>query len=348
MNAFRFFVFIVFALVSGMTSSAFADCFSVSTSSFASVPADSMPDSWEDYDLVFQVDDKGISDPGTVFIAVKWGNDWMHIPLSDHMENNGVVKVTWREIGVRSGDEIRFSTFDSRNSVKSLLKCDINKLNLSNLDYFFMDCPDLESADALTMWNTSEVVSMRGIFINCYSLKSLDLSNFDTGNVKNMGGMFMNCHSLSSVDLSNFDTRNVTDMYEMFYRCYKLSSLDLSSFRTSNVRTFDSMFYNCNSLESLNLSNWDFSNANFNRYCTTDYLFCNASKLSTIIGPVSGVDSTLVLHAPLSGESAGLFIDALKATESPKSIVFSKQTFEQLTEEQLSIVSEKGWSVASL
>ena len=57
---------------------------------------------------------------------------------------------------------------------------------------------------------------MGGMFYNCSSLTSLNLSNFNTNNVTNMGYMFFNCSSLTSLNLSNFNTNNVTDMSAMF------------------------------------------------------------------------------------------------------------------------------------
>ena len=42
--------------------------------------------------------------------------------------------------------------------------------------------------------------------------------------------MFVNCFSLTSLNLSSFNTSNVTDMADMFNGCYSLTSLDLSNF----------------------------------------------------------------------------------------------------------------------
>jgi len=40
-----------------------------------------------------------------------------------------------------------------------------------------------------------------------FSLKELNLSNFNTNNVINMGGMFEGCHKLKELNLSNFNTK---------------------------------------------------------------------------------------------------------------------------------------------
>ena len=54
------------------------------------------------------------------------------------------------------------------------------------------------------------------MFLNCDSLISLDLSNFDTSSVKDMRSIFSGCNSLISINLSNFDTSSVTEMRLMF------------------------------------------------------------------------------------------------------------------------------------
>ena len=53
-------------------------------------------------------------------------------------------------------------------------------------------------------------------WIGIDSLELLDLSNFDTSNVRSMNGMFLNARSLRYLNLSNFDTSNVVDINHMF------------------------------------------------------------------------------------------------------------------------------------
>ena len=50
-----------------------------------------------------------------------------------------------------------------------------------------------------------------------------------------MGGMFSECSSLISLNLSNFITSSVTEMDYMFDGCTSLTFLDLSNFDTSSI-----------------------------------------------------------------------------------------------------------------
>ena len=138
--------------------------------------------------------------------------------------------------------------------------------------------------------NTSNVVTMEGMFIGCGGLTTLDVSKFDTRNVTNMAYMFFSCDHLLEIDVSNFNTAKVEDMDYMFSSCgaesssttttiivdgwntknvkymagmfenTKVQTLDLSSFNTSMVIDMWCMFFGCQQLRSLNISNFDLSN----------------------------------------------------------------------------------------
>jgi len=125
--------------------------------------------------------------------------------------------------------------------------------------------------------DTSGIYAMAGMFNNCTSLTSLDISNLDTSSVTNMQNMFRNCNSLTSLDLSNFKTSNVKSMLDMFYGCTSLTSLNLSNFDTSKVTNMNGMFMNCTALTSIDLSNLD-----TNKVTNMNYMFSGCTSLNTI------------------------------------------------------------------
>ena len=114
-----------------------------------------------------------------------------------------------------------------------IIKYKFNKL-LSSTTFMFSNCYSLISLD-LSNFNTENVTEMCYMFSSCFSLISLNLSNFNTQNVKNMDSMFSSCNSLQLIDLSNFNTKNVINMNNIFGQCYSLQSIDLSKFDTQNV-----------------------------------------------------------------------------------------------------------------
>ena len=62
------------------------------------------------------------------------------------------------------------------------------------------------------------------------SLKSLNLSNFDISEVTDIGGMFSECTSLTSLDLSSFKINN--DRFittKLFEKCNNLEYINLNN-----------------------------------------------------------------------------------------------------------------------
>ena len=161
---------------------------------------------------------------------------------------------------------------------------------------WFYYCTELTTIEGIEYLNTENVTNMDGMFQNCKSLTTLDLSRFDTKNVTNISGMFYACHALTTLDVSNFDTKNVTDMSHMFFECSALTTLDISNFNTENVTNMSGMFWGCAALTTLDLSHFDTQNV-------TDMngMFCNCSALTTL--DVSNFDTKNVTN--MSGMFSG-------------------------------------------
>ena len=177
---------------------------------------------------------------------------------------------------------------DRENSLLEVIECDTS--NITDMYGMFADCKSLKSLD-LSSFDTSNVVDMGFMFNNCSSLTSLDLSSFNTKNVFNMGGMFNNCSSLTSLDLSSFNTSYVNNMSGMFNNCKALISLDLSSFDTNKVANMCGMFDGCESLTILDLPNF-----NTSKVTNMNLMFCNCSSLIEITGVLDLSSCISVYH----------------------------------------------------
>ncbi len=150
--------------------------------------------------------------------------------------------------------------WENCQNIKSIIfSKSIDTSNVTSMRDMFLNCSSLTDLD-LSSFDTSNVTNMRDMFRGCSSLTCLDLSSFDTSNVTNMNCMFCYCNSLVGMDLSSFDTGNVTNMGGMFQFCKSLTSLDLSSFDTKNVTIMSGMLSGCNLLTNLDLGNMDTSN----------------------------------------------------------------------------------------
>ena len=157
------------------------------------------------------------------------------------------------------------------------------------------------------------------MFCDCYTLTSLDLSSFNTSKVTDMNSMFCNCRNLKSLNLSNFDTSNVTDIYYMFRECDKLTSLDLSSFDVSKVTSLFGAFSQCFKLQTI-----------------TKGSFKNL-KVSL------DISSCVVL----SKQSVVDLFDSIGTANSGAKITLASAVYSQLSEDEIKVATDKGWTVAS-
>ncbi|EME8125195.1 BspA family leucine-rich repeat surface protein, partial [Enterococcus faecium] len=155
----------------------------------------------------------------------------------------------------------------------------------------FVDCRSLKNLD-VSHFNTSNVTDMSSMFYDCRSLTTLDVSSFDTSQVTDMGAMFYQCNSLQNLDLSNFNTKQVTSMYSMFYGCSNLQNINMSSFDTSQVTTMYNMFTKCTSLKILDLSSFDTS-----QVMDMEFMFKDCTNLNELtLGKKSIFNDTVDLR----------------------------------------------------
>ena len=212
----------------------------------------------------------------------------------------------------------------------------INKMYVAQEDvlkipkYFFSSYNGFNNSEgnkivSIKKWkiDTSNVDGIDGMFRNCKSLASIDLSNFVTINVTSMGNMFYDCSSLTSLDLSNFSTSKVTSISGMFMYCDSLKSLNLSSFDTINATSMETMFYSCSNINKLYLSS-----SFFNSTSLTKYEF----------NSLSGWKDT---------ESLAMFVEAITAHNGTgKTVQLSYNTKNALTTEQKTAITNAGWTIA--
>ena len=239
---------------------------------------------------------------------------------------------------------------------------------VKNVAYLFATCGNLESID-VSSWDTSSVTSMSGMFNSCSSLTSLDVSNWDTSSVKTMKSMFESCSKLISLDLSSFDTSSVTDMQAMFRGCKIIERIkgefifnncsitylfrecnrgpDLSELHMSGTITdVNYMFYafgfnNTPIAKELDLSNITYVGGG----TLTLYIFfrCTVTDIYPFKDIANSIDLTGI---ELTREVALRFINNLVTTTDNLTITFTTKTKNNLTDDDISIIVNKGWTLA--
>lgn len=129
----------------------------------------------------------------------------------------------------------------------------------TNMGNMFAGCYSLASLD-VTDWNTKNVTVMSGMFYDCKQLTTLDLSGWDVTNVNHMRRMFAECSSLETLNTAHWDAENVINMREMFAYCTSMTTLNVSDWDADRVVIMSDMFNGCSALTSLDISKWDLGN----------------------------------------------------------------------------------------
>ena len=107
------------------------------------------------------------------------------------------------------------------------------------------------------------------MFVDCYSLKNIDVSKWDMSNLPTIGQMFY-YSSLEYLDLSSWNLQNCTAMDGCFENCSKLKTLIMPTLTPNKVKTsngnnymtFQSMLQGCSSLKEFDISHWEEINVN--------------------------------------------------------------------------------------
>jgi surface protein len=100
----------------------------------------------------------------------------------------------------------------------------------------FMGCSSLKNVK----FGETTVLVMANIFMDCTSIETIDISNFDVSNVDMMTQCFRNCTSLKDVIFPEvFDTSKVTNMTHCFSNCPQTNRIDCSGWDTTSLTTMD-------------------------------------------------------------------------------------------------------------
>ncbi len=148
-------------------------------------------------------------------------------------------------------------TFDGYSALRTINGLEhIDTSMVTRMSGLFYNCSSLTSLD-LSSWNTDEVTIMSTMFYNCSALETLNVSTWTTPKLTTMYWMFRRCSNLRSVDLSRWEANLERDQEYMFFDCSELTSLNLGNIKTDNVTNMTGLFYGCNKLKSLDLSGWN-------------------------------------------------------------------------------------------
>lgn len=165
--------------------------------------------------------------------------------------DNNLTMVNFNNIKIQDGVEM----FQGCSSLKNILNMDFDGYISGTL--MFDGCSSLTTVPAIPADGSSSISiysdNLYGMFRECSSLTSIDVSRFNMSNIKNISQMFTGCSSLTSIDVSNWNTHNLEDISFMFEGCSSLTSIDVSNWDATNLISTICMFDRCSSLTNIQL-----------------------------------------------------------------------------------------------
>ena len=220
--------------------------------------------------------------------------------------------------------------------------CINSVVNLSNL---FDGCYSLQSIDA-SNWDTSSCTNFNSLFLNCRSLKSLgDITSWDTSKVTTMYCMFQDCYSLTDLpNIQNWDFSNVTDLSNMFCNLYRVKRINLPNLNLPKVTKISNMFIFMYQLESANVSGWSTPLLN----TAPGPFFGNCWKLKDLIPPTNiNLNHQYLFNYNLTYESIIQILTSLPTVSVARTISITAENLNRLTAADKAIATQKGWTVAA-
>lgn len=161
---------------------------------------------------------------------------------------------------------------------------DLDVSNAHTISHMFNGCENLTKLD-LSKWNVGNVKMMTSLFYRCVLLeeiKGIEKWQFSTVGNLSFNGMFNECESLRSINISNWKVENVRDCDSMFRRCYELTSIgDISGWKLEHIDSIEKMFFGCSKLRNIgNIDVWsddDYDRFNRSLYCVNAFRYCDKS-----------------------------------------------------------------------
>lgn len=218
---------------------------------------------------------------------------------------------------------------------------------ITNISSMFYCCRSLKKIHLPNMnFTASSGVTLGSFLYGCYSLEDLDLTGWHISRILSFEAFFFHCAHLREIDLTSWvvNSGEMTAKNSLNYTfndCQNCKSIKINfplEIVTSGTVTY--MWDNLYSCEYLDIRNWDVSKAT-NNYAPT------FAKLIDYYPPkLYPINQTYVNATCLNAESLVRILEALPEVTTAKTITLGQPHLLKLTQEEIAIATEKGWTVA--
>lgn len=231
--------------------------------------------------------------------------------------------------------------------------------NITSLRNLFWLCSDdtirnnVINIEKINEWDISHITD----FYNCFcrfGVPNLEpWQHWDTSTIVDFDGFFRE-YKLPSINISNIDVSNSTSLKWMFFGARELTELDISNFDMTKVPVKDMtgfLGYNDN-LKTIHFgANFDMSEA-YDDGTWPQARWVNMHLVNRITGNLKWSKSHHFSFKEFGARSMDMdsvmvIINGLPETDNNVKITLFKEHYNQLSEEIISEITSKGWTIAT-
>lgn len=174
-----------------------------------------------------------------------------------------------------------------------------------------------------------------GIFKNMEALEEIDLSKCDFSRVENISDCFYFCKSLKQIDLSAINNNLIYDIGSLIRECSNLEKFDLSNCSLEKVTNCVGAFTYCPKLTELKLKPNHNLGKGYETSASENYFNYSLQFYGT----------QNLNHESLMNAINGLY-DIASLGVKPQQLVLGSTNLAKLTEDEITIATNKGWTVS--
>lgn len=200
--------------------------------------------------------------------------------LSEDKDWDGYLDLT--DINIKNVKYLSNTFFIAlKNNGWQVKRINVTGWDTSHINYFnrcFCDCISVNLITGLSTWDMSSAISLDEMFKGCGELLSIKgIRNWNTQKVSLTTGMFSECVSLPTIDISKWNTQSLISSSDMFNRCERLETIgNISDWNISKLVNTTNMFNGCKRLKFTgDLEKWSSKppkhHKDMFKYCPREY-----------------------------------------------------------------------------
>lgn len=302
---------------------------------------------WIDWDM----SDCDLSVSGTVNMygncySLETPLDWTFFRSSSNLATFNLGTNCYKVPSIRFADDVNLpmltamnSAFSGWNSVKRIdLSGFRTGAKITNFTSMFTNCWNVEEIK-LPQFDVSEVTTVSNMFQACNNLKAIPdaVKSWNMPKCTSIGSMFMDCYSIDELDLSEFVCAP-TIISSLIAYLFGMRRADLSGIDTSKITANQTSMGTFYVTEYLNQSGWVAKHSSI--------IPSEAQSLVDWYPPEPQVAFNISKLYSLSDESLERLVQVLPKRTTATTVTMGNPLIKRLTTQQIATITQKGWTIA--